>query len=207
MTHITSRRNATSVSGLLAARPAAPTMTGRIYLATDVAGGTAYLSDGSSWTALGGSVNPSGKVLCESVATGYSSLTKSGAFVDDPNMPTMQIPAGSAFYIELNATGGVSQGTVAAGTQIVGQIDVVDAATSTTRFLFSLSQSFDFATASGSGATQYRRLSLLSKTQAALATATTVKLRSLWPNTAGLGNVQLIDEFALHLPVMRAVAA
>jgi hypothetical protein len=49
-----------NAKGLLSARPAAgATNTGLTYLATDVAGGTEYLSDGTTWTATGGGVTPS----------------------------------------------------------------------------------------------------------------------------------------------------
>lgn len=99
-------------SGLIAARPAASTgNAGLIYLATDVAGGTAYLSTGTVWIAMGAGVVPPPVAVPGAIAQAhtlqgsragppYSTTSATFVDVDATNLKvTLTVPTGSAFLI------------------------------------------------------------------------------------------------------------
>ena len=98
-------------SGLLAARPvAAAGNAGLIYLATDVAGGTAYLSTGSVWLAMGAGVSATAPTVHGSISivrylvgsrtVPYTTTSATFVDVDSTNLKTtVTVPTGASFML------------------------------------------------------------------------------------------------------------
>ena len=202
-THAATDFEPTLASGTLAARPAASTFGKGYYLATDISGGTLYHSDGTTWTQAAGSVNPSGKILAEVVASGAYTLTTT--FADVTTMPTMVIPAGSAYTLEFHGQWQSAMGTAAAGSVPAIQYKIVDVATGNTVYLFD-----DATLTYGSIAkTLILPLHSFTSTKSALGSPVTVKLQAVLAGSAvaGIGAQTIDTAFGFALPVMRARAA
>jgi len=127
-------------------------------------------------------VQTAGRELAGAESSANAFSTQGAGFTDVSGM-TMTVPAGAAWVCQVSGVLACVQGSVADNGQARIQARVVDAATATTIYAFG-DMTFEFA---GTGLTLFKSITFLRR-QAALGSATTVKLQISVATLAGLGN-------------------
>lgn len=195
-------------TGLLVDRPSADSTL--FYFASDVRGGTLYLSDGVNWEPITpGNILPNSTIA--SSASAQTSTLALGVFTDIAGLQ-MVIPAGISYRVGIAFKAAFTQGSAAANSAPALQLRVVDAATANGAAVpanelygFEDAEVYFAGSAGGKFITGTHRY--LSQPKPALAADTTVKLQGLASNIAGLGATQLDVAFGNCPTELFAVAA